>query len=175
LCAPFFFCLTPTLTDVFLSNPSQDRECVDEILALEPGKLKFAKRKLRVERCKTLPSSCNASRDPRASTSSPSRSAHPFTKPTPTTIPKGNPGLGAQLAHLSKDERKVAKAADPERVARRLAKKKARNVLQVPEQKKDRVRVRKNTAERKGADTAARQKKSRVRSERSAARQNTKK
>jgi nucleolar protein 12 len=96
-------------------------------------------------------------------------------KLTPTTpIPKGNPDLGAQLARLSKAARKAAKAADPERVARRLAKKKARNVLQVPEQK-DRSRVRKKPAEHKGGDVAVRQKKTRVRSERNAAKRNTKK
>jgi nucleolar protein 12 len=75
---------------------------------------------------------------------------------------------------LPKAARKAAKAADPERVARRLAKKKARNVLQVSEQK-DRLRVRKKPAEHKGGDAAARQKKTRVRSERSAAKRNTKK
>jgi nucleolar protein 12 len=90
-------------------------------------------------------------------------------------MPKGNPDLGAQLSHLSKTERKAAKAADPDRVARRLAKKKARNVLQVPEQKKDRLRVRKKTAEQKGAGAAVRQKKTRVRSEQSVAKRNTKK
>ncbi|KAH9999636.1 hypothetical protein BJV74DRAFT_709618, partial [Russula compacta] len=151
-----------------------DRECVDEILALEPGKLKFAKRKLRVERCKTLPSSLNAlrNRDPHPSIVAPTRSARPpSTKLTPTTVPKGNPDLGVQLAHLSKAERKAAKAADPERVARRLSKKKARHTLPIPEQRKDRVRVRKSTAEHKGASAATRQKKSRVRSERSVARQ----
>jgi nucleolar protein 12 len=76
---------------------------------------------------------------------------------------------------LSKADRKVAKAVDPGRVARRLAKKKARNTLQIPEQKKDRVRVRKNTAEHKGAGAAALQKKKRLRSEQSVARRNTKK
>jgi len=76
---------------------------------------------------------------------------------------------------LSKIDRKAAKAVDPARVARRLAKKKARNTLQIPEQKKDRVRVRKDTAERKGAGAAALQKKKRIRSEQSVARRNTKK
>jgi nucleolar protein 12 len=80
-----------------------------------------------------------------------------------------------QLAHLSKTDRKAAKAVDPARVARRLAKKKARNTLQIPEQKKERMRVRKNTAERKGTGTAALQKKKRIRSEQSVARRNTKK
>ncbi|KAH8977973.1 hypothetical protein EDB86DRAFT_3067481 [Lactarius hatsudake] len=114
-----------------------DREYVDEILALEPGKLKFAKRR--------------------------------------RTLTWRNPNLGMQLAHLSKAERKAAKAVDPERVARRLAKKKARNVLQVLEQRKDRVRVRKNTTEHKGVGAPARRKKSRVRSERSVEKRNTKK
>jgi nucleolar protein 12 len=77
--------------------------------------------------------------------------------------------------HLSKAERKAAKAADADRVARRLAKKKARNALRVPEQRKDRTRVRKSTADHKNASSVAHQKKTRVRSERSVARQNTKK
>ncbi|KAI0290901.1 hypothetical protein BC826DRAFT_1024865 [Russula brevipes] len=153
-----------------------DRECVDEILALEPGKLKFAKRKLRVERCKVLPSSLN-SRDPRAppTPAPPSRNLRPSTKVTPPTVPKGNPDLGAQLAHLPKDERKAAKAVDPERVARRLAKKKARNALPVPQQRKERSRVRKIATEHKGAGAHAPQKKSRLRSARSITRRNTKK
>lgn len=79
------------------------------------------------------------------------------------------------MAHLSKVDRKAAKAVDPARVARRLAKKKARNALQIPDQQKDRVRVRKNTAERKGADAAAPQKKKRLRSEQIVTRRNTKK
>lgn len=58
-------------------------------------------------------------------------------------MPKGYPNLGAQLVHLSKAERKAAKAVDPDRLARRLAKKKARNSLRIPEKGKDRVRVRK--------------------------------
>ncbi|KAH9080270.1 hypothetical protein EDB83DRAFT_2670587 [Lactarius deliciosus] len=158
-----------------------DRECVDEILALEPGKLKFAKRKLRVERCKTLPGvlgrpSSGVTTATTTSTTLPSRGTHPqSSRPTPTAVPKGNPNLGKQLAHLSKAERKAAKAVDPERVARRLAKKKARNALQVPEQGKDRVRVRKNTTEHKGVGAPARRKKSRVRSERSVEKRNTKK
>ncbi|KAH8983081.1 hypothetical protein EDB83DRAFT_1320937 [Lactarius deliciosus] len=127
----------------------QDRECVDEILALEPGKLKFAKRKLHVKRCKTLPGvlgrpSSGVTTATTASTTLPSHDTHSQST-RPTAVPKGNPNLGMQLAHLSKVGRKAAKAVDPERIARRLAKKKARNALQVPEQGKDRVRVRKNT------------------------------
>jgi nucleolar protein 12 len=129
---------------------------------------------LRVERCKTLPGSLNGLDRPSAATTatSPSRTHTPS---TPKALPKGNPNLGAQLAHLSKAERKAAKAVDPERVARRLAKRKARNALRVPEQGKDRVRVRKNTTEHKGAGASARRKKSRVRSERSVEKRNAKK
>ncbi|KAH9162167.1 hypothetical protein EDB89DRAFT_2026774 [Lactarius sanguifluus] len=158
-----------------------DRECVDEILALEPGKLKFAKRKLRVERCKTLPGvlgrpSSGVTTATTTSTTPPSRGTHSqSSRPTPTPVPKSNPNLGTQLAHLSKAKRKAAKAVDPERVARRLAKKKARNALQVPEQGKDRVRMRKNTTEHKGVGAPARRKKSQVRSERSVEKRNTKK
>jgi nucleolar protein 12 len=47
-----------------------------------------------------------------------------------TSIPKGDPSLGDKLRTLNKQERKAAKSVDPNRVARRLAKKKARNALQ---------------------------------------------
>ena len=122
-----------------------------------------------------MPGSLNSVGHPSAGTTA-SRGTHsPSMNPTAKAVPKGNPNLGAQLAHLSKAERKAAKAVDPERVARRLAKKKARNALHVPEQGKDRVRVRKNTAEHKGAGAPTRRKKSRVRSERSVEKRNTKK
>ena len=62
-------------------------------------------------------------------------------------VPKGDPSLGERLAGLSKDKRKEAKASDPTRVARRLAKKKARASLAKMDVKKgDKVRAR----ERKG-------------------------
>lgn len=50
-------------------------------------------------------------------------------KPTPISIPKGDPTLGDRLKGLDKDARRAAKAADAERLARRLAKKKARHAL----------------------------------------------
>ncbi|KAF9077008.1 hypothetical protein BDP27DRAFT_1254983 [Rhodocollybia butyracea] len=108
-----------------------ERECVDEILALEPGKLKFAKRKLRVERCKTIPGgSFKVNAKTSKQTSAPThRSSNP--SPSTSSIPKGDPNLGAKLAHLSKDERKSVKAADADRMARRLAKKKARMTMAV--------------------------------------------
>ncbi|KIK62418.1 hypothetical protein GYMLUDRAFT_58188 [Collybiopsis luxurians FD-317 M1] len=139
-----------------------ERDCVDEILAaaLEPGKLKFAKRKLRVERCKTIPGASlkvNAkSSKPKNSSSSSGRQNHSSNPSTPVSIPKGDPTLGTKLAHLSKEERKSVKAADADRMARRLAKKRARMAMATPRgvqdgqgaggvkiQGKDRVRERK--------------------------------
>ncbi|KXN80838.1 Nucleolar protein 12 [Leucoagaricus sp. SymC.cos] len=113
-----------------------DRECVDEILALEPTQLKFAKRKLRVQRCKTLPgvklpSALKSSLSTTsASSKSASSSSNSKLKSTPSssssttklrvpqtqaiTIPKGDPTLGQKLTTLSKQERKAFKAADPD-------------------------------------------------------------
>ncbi|KAJ4463365.1 hypothetical protein C8J55DRAFT_531933 [Lentinula edodes] len=123
-----------------------DRDCVDEILAaaLEPGKLKFAKRKLRVERCKTIPGGSfkvKVQSTPTTSSSRPNNPNHPSNfktnRSTPSTpsasisIPKGDPTLGAKLAHLSKEDRKSAKAGDADRMARRLAKKKSRMAMAV--------------------------------------------
>jgi hypothetical protein len=47
----------------------------------------------------------------------------------PVSMPKGDPSLSAQLASLSKEERKRAKAADADRIARRAAKKKAKMTM----------------------------------------------
>ncbi|TFK93092.1 hypothetical protein K466DRAFT_572710 [Polyporus arcularius HHB13444] len=175
-----------------------DRECVDEILALDESKLKFAKRKLRVQRCKTLPGGpkLRASKPTRAPSSSapsaaqgrshagPSNSrsmpAHRLVPATKHT-PKGNPELGAKLAHLPKEERKKVKASDPERVARRLAKKQAAALaLKGVKAKVDRERVRKRPNEKKAARAGAGGKegakpKKRVRSGKALAKMNTKK
>ncbi|KAF7350889.1 RRM domain-containing protein [Mycena sanguinolenta] len=102
-----------------------DRECVDEILALaktEEGKkkLKFAKRTLRVQRCRAV----NSTSKPDLAKSTPAAAAK--SKSTyPATPPKrGDPTLGARLVHLDKDARKAAKKADPDRLLRRAEKKK---------------------------------------------------
>jgi nucleolar protein 12 len=119
----------------------QERSVVDEILALEPQKLKFAKRKIRVQRCKSLPGSTLPKAPAQPIAESQLKSVTKGTKPkTPAVgqqshqkavpIPKGDPSLGDRLRKLSKEERKAAKSSDPSRVARRLAKKKARNTLQ---------------------------------------------
>ncbi|KAG7088611.1 hypothetical protein E1B28_012585 [Marasmius oreades] len=157
-----------------------NHECVDEILALEPSKLKFAKRKLRVERCKTLPGvSMKLSSKPKSSV----KSSKP-SRPTPVSVPQGDPSLGEKLAHLSKEDRKKVKATDPERLARRLAKKKARMTLATPRKDsegikmagKDRDRERKTGAAKgKGKHGTGSATKGRVRSEKSTAKRNAKK
>jgi len=147
-----------------------DRACVDELLALEETRLKFAKRKLRVQRCKTLPGSKIPSKAP------------PKHKETTAAIviPKGDPLLGEKLAGLSKDERKQRKSMDADRVARRLAKKKARMALApgigMKSQGKDRERVRKTTGQRKpSTGKKSGGSRGRIRSTESVAKKNTKK
>ncbi|KAL0577442.1 Nucleolar protein 12 [Marasmius crinis-equi] len=161
-----------------------DNECVDEILALEPSKLKFAKRKLRVERCKTLPGvSTKLSSKPKSDKTD--KSSKKSSRPTaPVLVPKGDPSLGEKLVHMSKEDRKKAKASDPERLARRLAKKKSRMALATPGKDSEGLKIlgKDRNRERKGASTKGKGKtgvgsssKSRVRSERNAARRNVKK
>lgn len=176
---------------------------------MEQDKLKFAKRKLRVQRCKVLPSMRPAlGKDASSSTAASSRtsgaqfSPHARSKEdgisrrpvgktgaapaAPITVPKGDPTLGKKLAGLSKDERKAAKATDADRVARRLAKKKARAALEragAPEAtgKPDlKLRMRKKAGGAgKGAaatrNTGRKEGKVRVRSERAVERKNMKK
>lgn len=97
---------------------------------MDSSKLKFAKRKLRVQRCKSMPKARS---------------------PPTDIVPHGDPSLGAKLAPLSKDERKKIKSSDVDRIARRLAKKKARMALAAAGVKshgkpqKERVRMRKKS------------------------------
>lgn len=152
-----------------LKEGLQDRTCVDEILALDPGKLKFAKRKLRVQRCKSIPNAASKNVPPseRAQTSN--------RAPVPS-VPKGDPSLGEKLVKLTKEERKRVKAADADRVARRMAKKKARIGLAKQGVPLQRERVRKTgTAKKLGGAPAKKASKGRVRSEKSIAKRNTKK
>ena len=168
---------------------TQDRECVDEILTFEQSKLKFAKRKLRVQRCKTLPGGpkLRASRSVRPSTSStpptnngkggPSRPPPPpRLVPASRHVPKGNPELGAKLVHLPKEERKKVKAADADRVARRMAKKRAKTLAEKGVKSQgDRERVRKRASEKKGGSKEGAKPQRRVRSGRAISKLNTKK
>ncbi|KAH0831838.1 hypothetical protein J3R83DRAFT_12688 [Lanmaoa asiatica] len=94
-------------------------------------------------------------------------------------VPKGDPSLGEKLVKLTKEERKRVKAADADRVARRMAKKRSRMALAkqgVPPQNKQRERVRKAGATKKlGGTPPKKTTKGRVRSEKSITKRNTKK
>lgn len=96
----------------------------------------------------------------------------------PAAVPKGNPSLGKKLAGLSKEERKKAKATDADRVARRLAKKKAKALadqgVKPRESTKERVRERKRPKDKGGAAEKNKSKK-RVRSNKALVKMNTKK
>lgn len=103
--------------------------------------------------------------------------------PTPNSIPKGDPSLGKQLEHLSKEERKKEKAANADRVARRLAKKQVKAAITKEKLKfggdgrgKERVRVRKKGgASGISSSGKTKAKKSRVRSDANIAKRNIKK
>ena len=163
-----------------------ERECVDEILTLEPTRLKFAKRKLRVQRCKTLPGATlpkSAKRAP--STTATAKGSQRLTqRPTstgapsrPPVVPKGDPALGSRIAGLSKEDRKKAKAGDADRVARRLAKKRAKALADkgVKSRPDDVLKTRKRHGDVKGAKGQGSNKKGRVRSGKALAKMNTKK
>jgi nucleolar protein 12 len=125
-----------------LINLLQDRECVDEVLAMEESKLKFAKRKLRVQRCKRIPEGLKNGVAHSTATKSQAKSKQTSSRSTgDIVVPKGDPSLGMKLAGLSKEERKKLKSMDSDRKTRRLAKKKARMSM-ASNVAKDRKRVR---------------------------------
>ena len=114
---------------------------MDEILAMDEAKLTLDKRILRVKRCKVVtPKSTNASSTSlKAASGTPTKfkseqgskspkSGRVFTPKS--TIPKGDQRLGERLKGLDKETRRSIKQSDPDRVARRLAKKKSRNALE---------------------------------------------
>jgi len=115
---------------------------------MDPVKLKFAKRKLRVTRCKAdrNPSSPKMSSRHEATSSgeitAPGKAKHPN-----LPKPKGDPKLGERLKGMSKEERREAKKQDANRLARRMEKKKARISLEksLKRPEKERIRVRKAT------------------------------
>ena len=172
---------------------------MDEIFALEEGKIKFAKRKLRVQRCKGITSASKSSRKKTEKASSPQKSKiatggtitnprpsgpTPIHTPAPGSIPRGDPNLGKELQHLSKEERKKEKAANADRVARRLAKKQVKAAITKESSKfgvdgkgKERDRVRKRQGGGPGGLSSGKTKakKPRVRSEANLAKRNMKK
>lgn len=103
-----------------------DRESVDELISLPSQKLKFAKKPLRVQSCKTLPPAAKrvaAATAPGKDGKDKGKKEFKKRAPPPTVVPKGDPSLGDRLKDLSKDERKAAKHADADRLKRRMAKK----------------------------------------------------
>ena len=86
--------------------------------------------------------------------------------------------MGSKIAALSKEDRKKVKASDADRVARRLAKKKAKALAEKGVKARDggadRERVRKRAKDKKGAAVHEKSKK-RVRSDKALLKMNTKK
>jgi nucleolar protein 12 len=119
---------------------------------------------------------------PRLAPQQKSRSETQSGRPLPSapaltaSIPKGDPRLGEKIASLSKDERKKVKATDVDRVARRLAKKKAKALADKGVKSKDtgKERVRKRSKD-KGATPDRSKSKKRVRSDKALLKMNIKK
>ncbi|GAA5855504.1 hypothetical protein JCM5353_008441 [Sporobolomyces roseus] len=123
-----------------------DEQCVDELLALPPGKnLKISKRKVRLERCKTSAAAARSKASARSNAASSAPPPKSGTAKTPgprravpiaaprdpsarsrpsTSASEHQAKLADALAKLDPDERKKIKAIDPERLARRADKKK---------------------------------------------------
>jgi len=88
-----------------------------------------------VQRCKTLPGGSHSVKISNPSIQTKSKTSDAKSpKPrhsistVPIVIPKGDPALGNKISHLSKEDRKKVKSSDADRVARRLAKKKAKSL-----------------------------------------------
>lgn len=154
---------------------------------MEQDRLKFAKRKLRVQRCKTLPGVSHkvqvhaqpSSVSSKASLPKPPRKIPTHTPPN-RPLPKGDPNLGTKISHLSKEERKQVKASNADRIARRLAKKSmAKSKMNLVEQgvkggQGERVRKRGGNERREGGGTKGKGH-GRVRSQKALSKLNTKK
>ncbi|WRT65707.1 uncharacterized protein IL334_002654 [Kwoniella shivajii] len=147
-----------------------DRESVDEILALDSQKIKFAKRYLRVQPCKTLPTNKTLNNTIKSIASSATstsfktdkKAAKPKSYSRSGPVPKGDPKLGEKIKDLSKDERKVFKSSDADRQARRLAKKKAKHTLEKNE--RGAVKLSMSKAEReRGKNAKPKAKKGKIR------------
>ena len=145
--------------------------------------MKFAKRTLRVQRCKTLPGAkvkIATKASPVSKTSPSDGRKTPRQPPVPIVVPKGDPKLGERLIGLTKESRKEAKAKDAERIARRLAKKKAKNALdksgvKAKDDMKHRMRERKKGNAKGTVNTGRKTGKPRMRSDRAAGMKNVKK
>lgn len=110
---------------------------MEEVLAMDAKQIKFAKRTLRVQPCKTIPTANTLQNTIKkvaagarggASSNKKDKTKKPYVRQG--VIPKGDPLLGEKLKNLSKEERKNIKSSDADRQARRLAKKKAKMSLE---------------------------------------------
>ena len=115
---------------------------------MEPTKLRFAKRKLRVTRYNNKgDGSALAKAEPKHSSKVLAKASSIRNKKSAATTIKhrGDPLLGDRLKGMSKEERKDAKKNDANRLARRLEKKKSRLELEksLTKPAKERVRIRK--------------------------------
>lgn len=121
---------------------------------MEPTKVKFSKRKLRVQRCKAntgapsgpviSPKSGGTKQGLKSAADSGSRSI--TTSLTSSKPHRGDPLLGERLKSLPKEERKEIKKQDANRLARRMEKKKKRQALDKAlgsDKVRDRTRIRK--------------------------------
>lgn len=140
--------------------------------------MKFAKRKLRVQRCKANPAAANKAK---AKPALPSDKTKAILDPSHfiTRTSADHAARAAELAALPKDERKAVKAADPDRLARRMAKKKSRHALgavdAAAKDGKGLLGKRRTTAGPAAKAAKAKAKTPRVRSEKAAAKRNAKK
>lgn len=150
------------------SSSPQDEQCVDELLALPPGKnLKISKRKVRLERCKTSAAAARSKASARSNAGAPAappksgsaktpgpRRAVPIAAPRDpsarsrpsTSASEHQAKLADALAKLEPDERKKIKAIDPERLARRADKKKQKVLSERFERKQANLAAKGGTA-----------------------------
>lgn len=159
---------------------------MDEVLALKSDKLKYAKRYLRVEQCKTLPSALGGRDDAKAKAAAAAAAASktskapgagkqgrsdskPIKKPIVPAV-LGDPTLGSKIAAMSKEDRKAFKSSDPTRLARRAAKKQSAKLKEATAGKRDKVKLDVKGTSKKlaGGREKSKAKKSRVRSENAA-------
>ena len=117
---------------------------------MEVGKLKFVKRKLRVQRCKGTSGSSQPGGGAKGSKQQeltqkgtiPGQGGRSSVSVPVWRRVKGDPKLGERLKGLTKEERKEAKKSDATRQVRRLEKKKAKVALEKAMSSKDKERVR---------------------------------
>lgn len=175
----------------------KDRECVDEMLALDTLRVRLSKRKVRLERCNTTRAAAAAKAKLKAEEKAAAKSEKQAARESAlkakgkelqrasralqSTAASARPDIGEELKDLPKADRKALKLSDEDRQARRLAKKqvsreklkleKAKEVLD----KKLKATNKGGKADSKRARTDSAPKKTRIRSAKAASKKNSKK